>query len=205
MTPGVPQVIHRVWLRDPMPAQVAEAGDTIRRLHPGWEVLDWTDPDALPPLRNQDMFDAAAHWCPRDPVRFESDLLRLELLWRYGGIYLDTDVQVGRHLSELVDGRRCVVARSPQHIGGHHPITNCVMASVPAHPWIGRLIHTLPQAAIEHRGRPLAQQIGPWHLTRMYEGEPWPSVTVLSEHMFSGDLLTHGWNSGRRRRGEADW
>lgn len=205
MGAGVPPVIHRIWLGDPMPGPVTAAGEAIRRLHPGWEVIDWTDRDVLPQMVNRDVFDRSAELCPADPKRFEADVLRLELLWRYGGIYLDCDITVHRSLDELIEGRRCVVGRSPQHRRGHHPITNCVMAAAAAHPWIGRLVDTLPAAALEHRGKPLAQQIGPWHLTRVYEDEgPWPTVTVL-DGLFGSGLLTHHWNSGRRRRGEAAW
>lgn len=203
----IPRVVHRIWLDDPMPDPVTAAGGQIRKLHPVWTLYDWIDRDSLPELANRSLVDQAREWCPRDWRRFEADVLRLELLWCYGGVYLDTDVIMHRPLDELVTGRSCVVGRSPQHTAGHHPVTNCVMAAERHHPWIGRLIETLPRSVRRHQGRPLAVMAGPWHLTRVLEGEgPWSSVTVLDqEDMFAGGLLTHGWNSGKRRRGVATW
>lgn len=212
----IPPVMHRIWLRDPMPEPVARAGAEIRRLHPGWEVLDWTDPDALPSLINRDLFDQVRTLFPDDWRRAEAGLLRLELLWRYGGIYLDTDVTVHRHLGELIDGRECVVARSPHHVAGHHPLTDCVMAARRDDPWIRWLLVTQEVSVKDHladldvKVPRLGHVIGPWHLTRIYEDEggkeAWPTVTVLpADDMFHSGLLTHGWNNGRRLRGVAEW
>lgn len=202
----IPHQVHRIWLDEPIPATFARYGDRWAKLHPGWDVIDWHDSSSLPPLHNQELVDRAELVYPTDWRRFQADLVRLELLWLYGGVYADMDVEPHRHIGSLLDGRSCVVGRSPQHIRGKHPITNAVMAAEPRHTYIGALLDGIP-AAVERYGHlPLARSVGPWHLTRTYEDGDWPDITVLDHaELYSGEWLTHAWNTAARRRGDGVW
>lgn len=195
----IPRVIHRIWLDDPMPETLAGFGEEWTRLHPDWDVIDWTDSDRLPPLHNQDLYDRARDIYPDDWKRFRADLVRLELLHLYGGVYVDTDVEPIRSLDPLTE-LRCFAGRSPQHIRGRHPITNAVIGAQPNTAWIATLILTAAEAVDRYGHRPLAQSVGPWHLTRVYEGGDWPTVTILDD-LYTAGWFTHHWNNARRRRG----
>lgn len=197
---AIPRLIHRIWLDEPMPDPFAAFGDRWAELHPGWEIIDWRTSALLPELRNRELFDQAREFYPRDWKRFQADILRLELLGRYGGVYVDTDTEPLAPLDDLLAGRECVVGRSPQHIAGKHPITNAFMASTPQHPWIEELLARLPEAARQHSHRPLAQSIGPWHLTRVYEAGEWPTVSII-DGLYSGPWFRHLWNNAARKRG----
>lgn len=199
--PGVPPLVHRIWLDEVMPAPFVAFGERWRALHPGWEVRDWTDSDTLPSLRNGDLFRRAREIWPGDWQRFQADLLRLELLYRFGGLYVDTDTEPRRHIGPLITDA-FVAGRSPQHIGGHHPVTNAVMASAPGHPFVAACIAAVPHSVERYRGRALARAVGPWLLTRVYESRRWEGVTILDpDTLYGGGWLTHYWNTGARRRG----
>ena len=60
-----------------------------------------------------------------------ADAVRLALLWREGGIYLDTDIIVLRPLNEL----RNAVAEEKWE-GSHRSLSNAVMAFEPHHPFL---------------------------------------------------------------------
>lgn len=202
---SIPNIIHRIWLEDPMPEKFEEYGRRWAQLNPDYEVHDWRDPATLPRLNNQSYYARAQNLYPRDWKRFRADIIRLELLWRYGGLYVDTDVEPLQPINPLLGGRKCLVGRSPQNIKGKHPITNAVMAAERHHPYIGALITDLPAAIVSNKGRPLAQSIGPWHLTRVYEGGDWPDVVVLPpELLYEGSWLIHHWNTAARKRGEGE-
>lgn len=202
----IPKIIHRIWLGDPMPDRFAEYRRRWEELHPGWLISDWRDRVRLPRLRNQDLFDRAREIYPKDWKRFEADLLRLELLWQYGGVYADTDVEPRKPLDGLVVGHSFLVGRSPQHIRGHHPITNAVIASVARHSFLDELIDQIPAAIHRYRRLSLAQSVGPWHLTRIFESRPWPDVTVLDwDQMYDGHWFVHHWNTAARKRGQGVW
>lgn len=193
---SIPHILHRVWLDDPILGRFAQWWDEWKRLHPGWDHRDWRATADLPPLRNHQLFDAAPQRMPGDWKRFRSDIVRLELLYRYGGVYIDADCEPLRPIDDLIDGRECVVGFSPQtNRQGEHPITNAVMAATPRHPFIGACLDGLAHAADEHAGKTLAQVLGPWHLTRTYEAGGFGGiVTVLAhEEMYGGPWLRHLW------------
>lgn len=198
----ITRLIHRVWLDDPMPDEFAAYGDRWRHLHPDWEILDWVDSSGLPTLIHQDLYDDAEQLCPRDWKRFRSDLVRLELLHRFGGVYVDTDVEPHQAIDDLVAGRECIVGYSPQTSpAGEHPITNAVMAATAGHPYIGACLDALPAAVQDFAGRSLAQMAGPWNLTRVYNASAWPAVTVLAhDELYGGRWLTHHWANARDNR-----
>jgi hypothetical protein len=125
----IPRVIHRVWLgSDEMPEEFQHYGETWRRHHPDWEMRLWTDSN-LPELRFPEAFERCRNHGER------SDVLRSELLARYGGLYVDTDVECKRPIEPLIDDHPafCAWVR-PGRIG------SAVLGAVPGHPAIDKLL-----------------------------------------------------------------
>ena len=79
-----------------MPDEFARFGQTWLEQHPGWTMRQWGD-DNLPPLRNQVLFDEVESFSAK------SDVLRYELLWLYGGVYIDTDFECLRSIEPLLE------------------------------------------------------------------------------------------------------
>lgn len=188
-----------------MPDRYADYTESWMLHHPDWSVRVWQDYDALPPLYNSDLFDEAKLHYPDDWKRFEADLLRLELLWQFGGVYADMDCVPIQNLGGLVDGRNLILGRSPQSVNGKHPITNALMSAPPQHPLIGLAILTMTDALEKHGNRHLAQSVGPWHLTRIYEADEWKNVTVFDNLYTSGLWVRHDWANAKRKRRLEGW
>lgn len=204
ITDVIPRIIHRIWLDEPMPETFIGYGRRWAQLHPSFELVTWSSSHDLPPLINQELFDQAQQIIPRDWVRFRADVVRLELLHRFGGLYVDTDVEPARPVDTLLGGVACLAGRSPQHIAGVHPITNAVMAAIPQHPFVRACIDGLPAAVEAFAGRSLAQMAGPWHLTRTYDAGDWPDVTII-DGLYEAGWWTHHWNTGARKAGRGVW
>lgn len=199
---NIPNIIHRIWLDDPMPRTFENYKEEWEYTHPDWEIVEWRNSNDLPPMINQELFDRAAEITHKDWKRFQADLMRLELLYRYGGLYVDTDVCPNRNLEKLIKQRRVFLGYSPQHINGIHPITNCVMGAAPEDPFIEECIHRLPDAVDANHGKHLPQMIGPWHITRVYNSRKWSHVNPLNhQKMFGGYWLRHDWNNRARKEG----
>lgn len=197
----ITRMIHRIWLDEPIPGVFRSFGRKWRRLHPDWLVLDWTSITRLD-LPAQRVRDRAKDVIPHDWKRFEADVLRLELLYEFGGLYVDMDVEPHAPIDPLLEGKKVLVGRSPNVSKGYHAITNCVMASVPGHPYIRALIDGLEDAIENHSGEHLARMIGPWHLDRTYSQGDWPDVTVVHPWSKLDPYLTHYWNNALRKKGE---
>lgn len=198
----ITSIIHRIWLnepdgaRDEMPAEFHRYGHEWEQLHPDWAVWEWRERHLLPPLVQQDVFDRAREICPNDWKRFEADLLRLELLYRFGGVYVDTDVQPLKPIGSLLHDVEAFAAWSPNLAGGKPVLTNAVMGAQPGHPFIRACLDNIPNAVEQHASKPLAQMIGPYLIDRTfrqytadaitahYDGQSIPSVTAFAASLF---------------------
>jgi hypothetical protein len=125
----IPHVIHRVWLGDQeMPEEFKEWGETWQRHHPEWEMRLWTD-DNLPELRYPDALERCRNHGEA------SDVLRSEILYQFGGVYVDTDVECRRSIEELIaDAKAFAAWVRPGRIG------SAVLGAEPEHPAIERLL-----------------------------------------------------------------
>ena len=89
-----------------MPDEVQAARQTWIDHHPEWEFRIWRLED-LTWLRNQRLFDRAV------PYSQKSDFARYEVVHRFGGVYLDTDMECLRPLDPLLDGCEFFAGREP--------------------------------------------------------------------------------------------
>jgi mannosyltransferase OCH1-like enzyme len=98
---NIPKQIHIIWIGGktfPYEDNLA----TWRQHNPEYRVRLWTDKN-LPPLRTQWVLNALAA-NPAMPIAARADIIRLELLTRYGGIYTDADSHCVKPLAPLIDG-----------------------------------------------------------------------------------------------------
>ena len=85
-TPRIPKIIHQIWLGSPVPKEFNAIIKTWKEKHPEWEYKLWTDSDVKQiQLINQKAYDAATNY------GMKSDILRLEILHQFGGVYVDID------------------------------------------------------------------------------------------------------------------
>lgn len=97
----VERKFHQIWINREHPALPDAAKrmrDTWLHHHPDWDYCLWN-------LENLDFEPACAGLLPRcqHPAQM-ADLLRMEILYRNGGVYVDTDFECLRPLGELLEG-----------------------------------------------------------------------------------------------------
>lgn len=159
----IPQLLHRVWICPPgpsMPAEFVRYGEQFAALHPSWSCRDWDRINDLVPLINEELYanPPRAHF-----HRCRADVVRLEAVYRYGGIYVDTDVEPVRPLDPLLIHLHSIQASafvvwSPNKWQGRSLVSNAVIGAAPNHPWIRRAIDELPRSVERHAGKFLALQ-----------------------------------------------
>jgi len=82
----IPEILHFIWLGSPLPQEYADNIAAWRELLPTYTIKLWTEADLEAfNLANRDLFEEEINYAAR------SDIWRYEILYRYGGIYLDTD------------------------------------------------------------------------------------------------------------------
>lgn len=194
-----------------MPEAFIEFAEGWQRLHPDWDYRLWGDGD-LPPLRNQDLYDRAAELCPGLEGQLRSDIVRYELLYQFGGVWVDTDFECLKPIDDLLYGVTCFAARVTSEW-----LNNAIMGADPGHPFIGRLIRGLPASVAAHPGKAPRVVSGPQYLTKQWR-EAGDGVTVFAKEMFYPYLWSelgrgnerfpdayavHHWANRRRERGIA--
>lgn len=99
----IPKVIHYCWVGGtPLPAKQRECIASWRRVMPDAEIREWNE-------GNYD-FGANAYMAEAYAAKrwgFVPDYARLDIVYRHGGIYLDTDVELLKPLDPLLDAPFC--------------------------------------------------------------------------------------------------
>ena len=160
----IPRILHRVRLgSDVLPPEAAYYELLWKQLHPGWEHVTWTMSN-LPPLINQDLFRKSENTGHR------SDVLRLELMHRFGGVYVDLDVVPRKPLDPLLDcqGFLGQIPPSPRDICVQR-VETAVIGSVPGNPFVARLVEDLPQWAEKHRHLDTSCRTGPQYVQKQID------------------------------------
>lgn len=94
----IPKKIHYCWFSgNPIPQELQKCIDSWKHFCPDYELVRW-DESNYDIHKSLYMEQAYIHkkW------GFIPDYARLDILYRYGGIYLDTDVELIRNLDELL-------------------------------------------------------------------------------------------------------
>lgn len=124
---SIPKIIHQIWLGSDLPEKYKIWQKTWQDLHPDWTYFLWTDENVKDlEMYNQDLFDASKNYGER------SDLLRIELLYRYGGVYVDMDFACLKSLDVLHENYDFYVGLVP--LDSIAVLANGVIGSKPNHP-----------------------------------------------------------------------
>jgi hypothetical protein len=168
----IPAVLHRVWLGDrPLSDEHAAFGSSFERRHARWEMRLWGDDDlaSLGIGRRERALARSASEL--------SDLARVAILARHGGVYVDTDVECLRPLDGLLAGCSAFAGlEAPGRLG------SAVMGCVPGHP-IFEIAAALSLDLVG-LGRDEAHATGPHLITRVFELHTGPGVAVFGSQLF---------------------
>lgn len=95
--PIIPKIIHYFWGGETMPDLMKRNVEHWYELCPGYEIRQWNDHN-YDISKNKYMLQAyeAGKW------GFVSDYARLDIVYKYGGIYMDTDVSMVKRPDELL-------------------------------------------------------------------------------------------------------
>ncbi len=101
---SIPRVFHQVWINDQepeLPEQYRNYRDSWLARHPNWEYHLW-NLDNLP-FRSRNAEVLARN---EGTLSQLADALRYELLYEFGGVFLDTDFECLRPIDGILEGVR---------------------------------------------------------------------------------------------------
>jgi mannosyltransferase OCH1-like enzyme len=165
-----------------MPADYRRYGEEWARLNPGFEVWDWSEEDLhTQTWTNQAVVD---HLYERDDGRRTielwaqlADVVDYELLYQFGGVYVNADVEPIRPLTHLGVDAPWVASEDDSFV------VNCAMAGAPLDGFYADVIDTLRLSYWENPTGPMNRTTGPWLLTQVWRRHP--EVTALAVDVFN--------------------
>ena len=120
----IPKVIHYVWVGGgDKPRDIQKCIDSWKRQLPDFKFMEWNEQNF--PLKN---FPFAKRAFEEKQWAFVSDLIRIAVIYDYGGVYLDCDVKNIKNFSPFLKERVFIGFEDDSH-----PST-AVFGAEPKHP-----------------------------------------------------------------------
>ena len=95
----IPKVIHYCWFGEKaLPAKAKKCIGSWRKYLPGYEIKEWNDSNFDLAISQ---FVASAY--EQKMYAFVSDYARFWILYHYGGVYFDVDVEIVSDMSHIID------------------------------------------------------------------------------------------------------
>ena len=94
----IPRIIHYCWFgKNPLPPLAVKCIESWKKYLPDYEIKEWNednfDVNIIP--YTQEAYEAKKY-------AFVSDYARFWILYKYGGLYFDTDVEVIKPLDDII-------------------------------------------------------------------------------------------------------
>jgi mannosyltransferase OCH1-like enzyme len=165
----IPRLIHQTWKTRDLPAHLLRWHESIRVCNPDWEVRVWSDED------NRALISQHFPWFLPTYDNYPLAIMRVDavrpfLLYQYGGVYADLDVECLSSFDRLRSGAvdADLVRHRPsaevglvfaleRRITRSAVCSNAIMASRPGHPIWPHVFRSLQVRA---------QRAWPWFMPR---------------------------------------
>lgn len=98
---SIPKIIHYIWFGEKkIPEKERECIESWKKMMPDYEIMFW----------NEETFELedspyAKQALKHKKYAFASDYARVKVLYEYGGIYFDTDVETVKSLDPFLDNK----------------------------------------------------------------------------------------------------
>lgn len=126
----IPKLIHYCWFgKKPLPSAVIDCINSWKLNLPDYEIIEW----------NEDNFDVYSNNYVKEAYEsekyaFVTDYVRLYVLYNYGGIYMDTDVEIVRNIDDFLVYSAFSGFESEKHI------PTAIMGAQQKNHWIEKLL-----------------------------------------------------------------
>jgi mannosyltransferase OCH1-like enzyme len=192
---NIPKKLHIIWVGNAH-RRPDQCIDSWRTNHTDWQFKLWTCRELAETRWMNDAhirsFVNSKDWCA------VADLMRYEILYREGGVYVDADSFSIRPLDNwLLESEMFACWENTLATGRARLVSNAFLGSTPGNPFLRYLIDTIGKrtemykrwswSRLRHVRMGAWKSVGPYRLTKCifdYEGKGYQDISILPSHMF---------------------
>lgn len=182
----IPKIIHQIWI-GPRPAPT-KFMQTWKDKHPEFEYILWNEEEFQ---RRNIQFECINRINEIEEICGKADIIRWELLYQYGGLFVDADSICIESFNKLIEKKQpfCGYEHEQARPG---LIAVGTMAFPKNHPLPGMAIKWIKQnpISIQQTGKMAWQNTGPVLITRLINTNIFKDVIVYPSFMFLPEHCT---------------
>lgn len=202
MSIKIPKIIHQLWIgKNPAPTNLMKTWKDKHEKE-GFQYILWNQKEMM--KRNfSSKFSKKINQMPE--FNGKADILRWEILYEYGGVFVDADSFCVEPVTDLLEKYSAFIGYENEEVRGKgwapkevygdtlshsHPLIATGTMGFPKH-------HELPKMAIDwiknnnifyipnyKKEKTAWRSVGPGLLTRLYWQNKWTDITVLPSYLF---------------------
>lgn len=156
----IPKIIHLIWVGGERPKKFDYLLNEIKRINHDYEIIEWNDSNIDFDLINKKAFDECEN------LGAKSDILRFEVLYKYGGVYLDYDFLQLKKFDDILDCDFFAGA----HESCSSEVWNSVVGSIKNHYICLEFLEGIKNITTPIKRNEIDRvmnETGPYHLTRV--------------------------------------
>lgn len=162
--------LHQIWPSYHVPAAFKDSIKSWKKNNPDWEYWFWT-PREVKALLSRHFPNYASLYDDYPGVVYRTDVARYFILYTYGGVYADIDMDNLRPMESWMSAHQCLLSEDTyEHTyfvynRARPNVMTSLMACRPKHPFFNMVISSLPLYAAQSD---VLEATGPFFLDKVY-------------------------------------
>ena len=165
----IPKIIHQLWNDKFVPNPVISHIKTWTNKHPEWSYWFWTKELQHKFITEKYPFYLTIYENYKLDIE-KSDMIRILILFEFGGVYADLDMEVLKPLDDIIAGKPCLMAASTPEVATiflqtneTSIINNALIACRPGHPLLKLVLNSFRKSK-SRTGQDVMLSTGPLFL-----------------------------------------
>lgn len=176
----IPKIIHQIWIGNkPAPLKLME---TWKNKHPDFEYIFWNESEII----NRDLLlECQDKINMINEINGKADIIRWEILYQYGGVFIDADSICLESLDEYFMSKKAFASYENEQVRKGLVATG-TMGFYPKHPLCRDIINWIKSNDSSEwiQKYPAWFSVGPGVLTRFLDSGKYSDFSVFPSHVF---------------------
>ena len=182
----IPKIIHQLWIGNK--TAPTKFMDTWKNINPDFTYIFWNEEEIQ---KRKLKLTCSKEIDEIEEINGKADIIRWEILYEYGGVFLDADSICIEAIDDKLIKKKCFAGWEQEQV---RPglIATGTMGFPPKHPLVKGAIEWIKTNDVSYvkTGKMAWYNVGPGLLTRMYNTKLYPDLHIFPSYTFLPIHLT---------------